>query len=401
MTLRQTFISTFRECCTNLSCAPFYLLALLFYSFYYCWPYTAQLPDHMTTAIVDEDHSPLSRRLIRELAATPRLNVRFVTENRQEATAAMMAEKVVAIVGIPPNFERDSMAGIPVGMTLVTNGAFIVRSRSSIAGASGPLSQAATEAIAAEMIHNGVPQTEIAAAIRRTPNFIIQSMYNNISGYLNFVVPIVFMIIFQTLMLCGTGMLFHSLFSRKPLPLMLLCAVNSPAHLLAMQMPVFCICFFWSLMVEGTIFSLHGINSFQNIPATICMGLALALAISSLGILSGLIFRSSFFIIQAIVVTSLPCVFISGNLYPSQNIPFYMRMLSWFFPSTPGSTGMVRASQAGASITECMPYILHLLALALFYFALELFVCGQMSKKTANEKSREQMELSEEISSRT
>lgn len=381
MTLQQTFIATFRECCTNISCAPFYLLALIFYSFYYCWPYAAQLPDHMTTAIVDEDHSPLSRRLIQGLAATPRLNVRFVTDNRQEAISAMKTEEVVAIVGIPPNFERDSMAGIPVGMTLVTNGAFIVRSRSSMAGASGPLSQAAIEAVAAELIHNGIPQTEISSIIRSAPPLIIQSMYNNISGYLNFVVPIVFMIIFQTLMLCGTGMLFHSLFNRKPFPRMLLYAINSPAHLLAIQMSVFCICFFWSLMVEGTIFSLHGINSFQNIPATICMGMALSLAISSLGVLAGLIFRSSFFAIQAIVVTSLPCVFISGNLYPVQNIPVYMRMLSWLFPSTPGSTGMVRASQAGASLSECMPYILHLLALTLLYFALEMLICGHMRKK--------------------
>lgn len=380
MTLRQTFVATFRECCTNLSCAPFYLLALVFYSFYYCWPYTAQLPDHMTTAIVDEDHSPLSRRLIQGLAATPRLNVRFVTQNRQEAIAAMQDEEVVAIVGIPPNFERDAMAGIPVGMTLVANGAFIVRSRSSIAGADGPLLQAATEAVAAEMARNGVPQTEIAAMARNAPPLVIQPMYNNISGYLNFVVPIVFMVIFQTLMLCGTGMLFHSLFGRKPFPRMLVLAVSSPSHLLAMQMPVFCICFFWSLMVEGTIFSLHGINSFQNIPATICMGMALSLAISSLGILAGLVFRSSWYAIQAIVVTSLPSVFISGNLYPAQNIPIYMRMFSWIFPSTPGSTGMVRASQAGASVSECMPYILHLLALALLYFALELLVCRRMRK---------------------
>lgn len=52
-----------------------------------------------------------------------------------------------------------------------------------------------------------------------------------------------------------------------------------------------------------------------------------------------------------------------------------MRIFGWLFPSTPGSTGMVRASRAGASILEIMPYLAHLALLALIYFGLSLILC--------------------------
>lgn len=108
----RCFLQTLRECCTNLACAPFFLLALGFYSIYYCWPYRAQLPDHISGVIVDEDDSPLSRRLARALMATPRIAVKEVTNNRERAIQLMMAEQVITIIGIPPNFEKDAANGV-------------------------------------------------------------------------------------------------------------------------------------------------------------------------------------------------------------------------------------------------------------------------------------------------
>lgn len=384
MSFLSCFSAALRECCTNLACAPFFLLALVFYAFYYCWPYTPQLPYHMPVAIVDEDHSPLSRRMILAMRSSPNLKVELVTQNREEAITAMKREQVVTVIGIPPDFERDALAGVPSAMTLVANGAFIVKSRSSITGASGILTQVATEAIAEELLRYGIPQSGIARAASRAPMLIVQPMYNNIAGYLNFVVPIAFMIIFQTLILCGSGMFFFSLFSNSPMPEYLVHAIRQPSSLIAIQAAIFCICFFWTLAIEGAVFSLHGINSCQNVAATLCMGFSFSIAVSSLGVLIGLSLRTCPYVIQAVVMSSIPSVFISGNLFPAENIPICMRAFAWFIPSTAGSTGMVRASQAGASIIEILPFLFHLTALALLYFGLTLAVCHFLERKTAN-----------------
>lgn len=366
--------ATLKECCTNIACAPFFLLAILFYAFYYCWPYMAQLPEHLTAAIADEDDSPLSRRLTAALRATPRLNIIRVVADRDTAVALMRAGDVVSVIGIPPGFEKDTLNDVPTALTLVTNGSFIVKARTSMSGASEPLAEVATAAISAHLVQHGAQASALAGAALRPPALVIQPMYNTIAGYLNFAVPIVFVIIFQTLMICGTGMLLNDWFSRPQPPETLRLACAWPRCLAAVQLPVFGLCLFWTLAVEGAIFALHGINSSQNIPATLLVCVFFSFAVTSLGMLVGLGFGASRYVIQAVVTSSIPCVFITGNLFPTQNIPWYMRMLSWLLPSTPGANGMLRASQAGATPNEVYPYLAHLLALGLLYFSLAVLL---------------------------
>lgn len=47
---------------------------------------------------------------------------------------------------------------------------------------------------------------------------IVESMFNTVNGYLNFTVPIVFMIIFQTIFVCGIGMLMNDWFWKRKYP---------------------------------------------------------------------------------------------------------------------------------------------------------------------------------------
>lgn len=366
--IRFCFFRTLRECCTNPACMPFFLLAVVFYSFYYCWPYSAQLPEHIMVGVVDEDDSPLSRRLTMELRATARLNVTKTFHDRSDAVAAMKSGLIASIITIPPDFEKDALNNIPTALTLTGNGAFIVMARSSIAGITAPLELVASDAAAQRLVQAGAPLSAIELAKMRPPALVTQYMYNTVAGYMNFVAPIVFIIIFQTLMVCGAGMLFNAWFCAAPAPQVLRAACRNPACLAATGLPIACICFFWVLFTEGASFALHGINSMLNFTATVAGGICFSLATGALGLLGGLALKKEKFIIQLVVTSSIPCVFITGNLFPEQNIPIYMRALSWLFPSTPASRAILRASQAGASVGEILPCLIHLLALASLYF---------------------------------
>lgn len=369
------FCHTLRSCLTNMACAPFFLIAVLFYAFYYCWPYMAQLPQHIDAVIVDEDNSPLSLRLCRDLEATPYYNIVQVFRNRPAAILALRQAKATSIIGIPPGFEKDAINGIPTALTLITSGAFIVKAHSAITGASGPLEQVASLAIEAELLERGLPLRQSGSGT--APSLLIVPMYNTVSGYLSFAVAIVFVIIFQTIMICGFTMLLNAWFSMPEYPAPLVAALRHPIYLLTLQAPVFCICIFWIFFVEGWAFFWQGINSFQNIPSTILVSIFFAWAVTSLGLLAGLLMKKSRFAIHIFVTSSLPCVFISGNLFPWQDIPIYMRAFAWLLPSTPGVDAMLRASQAGASPELVFPYLMHLLFLGLIYFGLAWLVAGK------------------------
>lgn len=370
--LWRCFCQTFRACVTNIACAPFFLLAVAFYAFYYCWPYMNQLPLHIDAVIVDEDNSQLSRAVSRAILATPAYNILGVYQRRPPAIRRMRQNEIAAIIGIPANFERNLLDGIPTALTVLTNGAFIVQAHTALAGGAGPLQQVAHAAIMAELAQRGrAPHANVGD---NPPPALAVSMYNTIAGYLSFAVSIVFVIIFQTIMICGFAMLLNDWFSRPSYPAPLANATRNPAYMLALQAPVFCLCALWSFFVEGWAFYWQGINAFQNVPGTILVSLFFAWSVSALGLAVGMTFKSSKFAIHAVVTSSLPCVFISGNLFPWQDIPIYMRALAWFLPSTPGVDAMLRASQAGASPVEIFPYLMHLLFLGVLYFCCAWFL---------------------------
>jgi len=83
--LLKCFLFTLKQCTTNLACAPFFCFAIFFYSFYYCWPYMEQLPDHLNVVAVDQDNSALSRRLTQAMRASPSLQVTQQTTSLPEA----------------------------------------------------------------------------------------------------------------------------------------------------------------------------------------------------------------------------------------------------------------------------------------------------------------------------
>lgn len=370
----KCFLETAKQSLTNLSCFSFFLVAIFFYSFYYAWPYMAQLPDHISAVVVDLDNTPVSRELVRSLQSASQISVKGVSNNREQAVKDLKNGKFTTLITIPDGFMKDAVSGVPTALELVSNGAFIVKARSSFAGAAGPLQEIASAAIAAQLIKQGVPLSKIAANAGKPPAIIVQPMYNTVSGYLNFAVPIVFCIIFQTVMLAGVGTLINEWFCAKQMPFPLVRAIQSLPYLFALYLPFFCILLFWTLFIEGASFAWHGINSFQNIPATLATCIFLSMAVIALALVVAFAFKRVNYVIQSVVITSLPCVFITGDLFPQQNIPDYMNLIGSMIPSTPAVHAMLRASQAGASIGQIMPHLLHLLGLTIFYLTIAYLI---------------------------
>ena len=75
---------TAKEALTNLVCMSFFVVSVLFYSFYYPWPYSAQIPENIKTVVLDLDQSSISRRLVQELQASPELHLIAVLDELQK-----------------------------------------------------------------------------------------------------------------------------------------------------------------------------------------------------------------------------------------------------------------------------------------------------------------------------
>ena len=85
------------------------------------WIFSAGLPRHLAVGIVDDDHSSLSRQLVRMLDATPGVQITQHFTNAAEAERALRAVDVYAVVSIPRDFARTVKEGRAAQVTLLHN----------------------------------------------------------------------------------------------------------------------------------------------------------------------------------------------------------------------------------------------------------------------------------------
>ena len=67
-------------------------------------------PERMPVAVVDHDHTSISRRFCHEMQATPSVDIVLITSNYPEARRAMQRGEVFGILEIPDGFYADLVA---------------------------------------------------------------------------------------------------------------------------------------------------------------------------------------------------------------------------------------------------------------------------------------------------
>lgn len=85
------------------------------------WIFSAGLPRHLAVGVVDEDHSSLSRQLVRMLDATPGVQITQHYTNTAEAEHALRTVQVYAVVTIPRDFAGTVKEGRAAQVTLLHN----------------------------------------------------------------------------------------------------------------------------------------------------------------------------------------------------------------------------------------------------------------------------------------
>ena len=84
------------------------------------------LPVRVPTAVVDLDHSQMSRSLIRNLKAQQLVDVTTEVESYDKAMEAMRCTDVYGFYVIPANFQRDALAGQTPTLNYYSNMAYFI-----------------------------------------------------------------------------------------------------------------------------------------------------------------------------------------------------------------------------------------------------------------------------------
>ena len=336
------------------------VLAPLVYGFYYPQPYLNQILRKIPIAVVDNDQSELSRRIVETLDASGAVAVTVRTRTLAEARAALDRGDAFAVVGIPPGTERDVLKGVTVHIPVYADATYLFIFRSMSSGISVAINTLTTE-LAARGARTDGSLVKAALAASSPADILLQPIFNPVGGYASYIVPAAFVLILQQTLLIGAAMLTSTALAQAG---GVLAGVfgRGIAHL-TIYLPALAL----YLIVLPRF---YGFSALGNSMQLFALASLFLLATSFLGQAAGAWFKRPETPTLIFLATSLPQFFMTGFAWPREGIPHAAITAGRVFPADFAIDGIVRINQLGANLWEVARDWRGLWGLAIGYFAL-------------------------------
>ncbi|MCB8748607.1 ABC transporter permease [Rhodoferax sp. U2-2l] len=342
--LWQAWLATLKTIASDKGVVLILGLAPLIYGFFYPWPYGTQVVTRVPVAVVDLDHSNLSRQITRYVQASPRVEVRLITGDEHTAQQALWVGEIEGFAVLPRDLKRSVLRGTPAVVTVQANGSYALLNKAVSYGFSEAIGTVSAGVEIAKLEAAG--QGALQAQASRSPiSTQLVALFNPTEGYGSYVVPAVALLILQQTLLMGVGMLVG-----------LWCETGqnrADAFTWLGRLLAFCTVG-WAngLLYFGWIYWLQDFPRGGNPGGALVLLACYVPAICTLGALLGVWFGNRERALQVLLFTALPVIFVSGFSWPSESLPPLLQHLRWLFPSTAGIQASLKLNQMGAPLSD-------------------------------------------------
>jgi ABC-2 type transport system permease protein len=333
----------------------------LVYGLYYPQPYLNQILRKIPIAVVDNDLSELSRRIVQTLDASGAVSVAVRAKTLAEAHAALDRGEAFAVVGIPPGTERDVLKGTNVHVPIYADATYLFIFRTTANGIAVAINTLSSELAAGGARTDG-SLVKAALASASPADILLQPIFNPVGGYASYIVPAAFVLILQQMLLIGSGMLTVVALAQPTGGAFANVLGRGIAHL-TIYLPALALYFI-------VLPHFYGFSTLGQPMQLFALASLFTLATSFMGQAAGAWFKRPETPTLIFLGTSLPQLFLTGFSWPREAIPEPALAAGRIFPADFAIDGMVRIDQLGASLWEVAHDWRGLWFLAIVYFAL-------------------------------
>ncbi|MGF1735044.1 ABC transporter permease [Photobacterium satsumensis] len=354
MSWRSLFKFELKAIFTNPSILFTVFGGVLIYSFLYPLPYTNQLPREQQIVVVNLDQSELGRKLERMVDATPQVMITTRAESIDAAKALVNKGTVQGVLVIPKDFQRDVLLGKSPTLAYGGDAAYFL-----VYGtiAEGIVTAAGTLGATVKVTRMVMAGSDMALAAEHYTAIKLnaQPVFNPTMGYVNYVVPAVFVLILHQTLLIAVGLLGggQNEYLRAGQSGYW---VHFPArHVVLVRGIVFTLIYLPLVMYYfGFSFSYYHISRLASIMDLALITMPFLLAVIFLGMILGQLIPRRELATVVVLLSSLPLVFSTGFIWPVEMIPEPILLLSQFAPSTPAINAFLRINQMGADFDQVL-----------------------------------------------
>lgn len=321
------------------------------------------IPDSLNNvpiAIVDEDHSPLSQRIISAFQP-PQFKKPFMV-NLSEVDAGLDAGRFTFSLDIPPDFQRDVLAGRQPAIQLNVDATRMTQAFSGSGYVRQIVMDEVNEFVQRYRKTASVP-VELSFRVRFNPN-LTEAWFGSVNELIN-------MVTMLSIILAGAALIRER--EHGTIEHLLVMPVTPGEIMLAKV---------WSMslvvIVASALSVVFVVQSWLGVPIQGSIWLFVLLtalylfSTTSMGIFMATIARSmpQFGLLMMLVL--LPMLMLSGGVTPRESMPFIARLIMEFVPSTHYVAGVQAVLYRGAGFDVIWPKILILLLIGLVFFITSL-----------------------------
>jgi ABC-2 type transport system permease protein len=351
------------------------VLAPLVYGIYYPQPYLNQILRKIPIAVVDNDLSELSRRIVETLDASGAVSVAIRADALPQARAALDRGEAFAVVEIPPGTERDVMKGTTVHVPIYADATYLFIFRTMSSGIVVAINTL-TSKLAAGGARTDGSLVKATLASSSPADILLQPIFNPVGGYASYVVPAAFVLILQQMLLIGASLLTVVALPQSTGGAFAGVLGRGVAHL-TIYLPALALYFIVLPRV-------YGFSTLGQPLLLLTLASLFTLATSFMGQAAGAWFKHPETPTLIFLGTSLPQFFLAGFAWPREAIPTAVRAAGYVFPADFAIDGLVRIDQLGASLWEVARDWRGLWILAIGYFALAVMSTFLVKRRHVN-----------------
>jgi ABC-2 type transport system permease protein len=354
------------------------VLAPILYGLLYPQPYLGQLLRRIPIAVVDQDHTELSRDLVQTLNADEAIEVALRADTLAQGQAALARRRVFAILGIPEGSEREVLKGNPARLPAYVDSAYFLMFNRMLQGISEASGTVTLEIAARGGRLDG--SLAHAALVRSSPiELLSQPLFNPTGGYASYVVPAAFVLILQQTLFLGSATLGGVAFEqagaegRRRRAGARAILGQALAHL-GLALPGVAL---YLIILPR----LYGFSTLGRLIDLFLIVLPFVLSVSFLAQFISAWFTRRETAVVLFIAVSLPLFFMVGVSWPVEAIPDFIRAASRAFPSTSAIDGLVRINQMGATLRDVSRDWMSLWALTGIYGLLAVLAAHMSNRR--------------------
>ncbi|MFA0085625.1 ABC transporter permease [Vibrio sp. 10N.261.51.F12] len=320
---------------------------VIFYSFLYPLPYTQQTPREQPIAVVNLDSSQTSFQLERMVDATPNVTVTERLYTIKDAKQSFLQGDITGFIVIPEHFYKDLMLGKSPVLSYAGDAALFLVYGTVVEGLAQAGGTLAAKTKVTKLLIDGVP-LELASHQYAATRLNSKPTFNPRMGYVDYVVPAVFVLILQQTLAMASGLIGGT--QRQGSGYW---QTQSVFSVLAVRTGILLLIYYLlSMYYFGASFNMYGISTLAQPLELLTLMLPFLLVSCFIGVFVGAITPRRELVTVVVLLSSMPLVFSAGFIWPSEMLPAPIRWVAAMFPTQPAINGFLKLNQMGASWSQ-------------------------------------------------